>query len=263
MPPTTELIRTLVIDDEPMARKTLHLLLRDDSDMEIIGDCSNGAEAIEAVKKLQPDLIFLDVQMPEMDGFEVLRHIGPPVPCVVFVTAYDAYALRAFEVHAADYLLKPFDDERFARMLARVKSYFRDKKVIDLSRRMTALLQHHQVPRMRDEAPGSDRLAVKENGRVIFLNHHDIDWIEAADQYVKLHVGDQSHLLRESMGRIEERLPASLFVRIHRSAIVNVGRVKSLQPQFKGDAVLELYNGARLKLSRTRREQVQKRLGLS
>jgi two-component system, LytTR family, response regulator len=233
-------IRTLIVDDEPLARANIAALLRGDSEISIIGECGSGTEAIEAVRNDRPALLFLDVQMPGCDGFEVLERLGGDAPkAVVFVTAYDRYALKAFEVEALDYLLKPFDDGRFFRVLARVKT----------------LVQGHTA-----ESRGMDRLMVKSAGRVIFLRAAEIDWIEAADYYACLHVGGKTHLLRRSMSDLEREMDPKVFCRIHRSAIVNIARVRELRLDLNGEYDVVLGDGSKLRLSRSYREQLQGKL---
>jgi len=255
-------IRTLIVDDEPLARDRLRSLLERDPEIEIIGDCSNGRQAVETISKEAPDLVFLDIQMPELDGFGVLAELqakvgrGSPQPAVVFVTAYDRFALKAFEVHALDYLLKPFDRERFNKALARAKEQISKHQAQDLSAKLSNLLAD-----LRPESKGADRLAVKTSGRVIFVKLDDIDWIEAADNYVNIHVGQTSHLLRETMASIEQRLPPSNFIRISRSSIVNIDRVKELQPLFHGEYAVILRTGARLTLTRGYRESLARLTG--
>lgn len=231
-------IRTLIVDDEPLARKTIVDLLRNDPGIFIVGECASGTEAIEAVRACRPALLFLDVQMPGCDGFDVIEQLGADSPrAVVFVTAYDKYALKAFEVEALDYLLKPYTDDRFFRVLARAK----------------ALLEQHAP-----EPQSLDRLMLKSAGRVIFLRAAEIDWIEAADYYACLHVGARSHLLRRSMADLERELDQRIFCRIHRSAIVNIARVRELRLNANGEYEVVLQNGAELSMSRSYREQLQK-----
>jgi two-component system LytT family response regulator len=234
------MIRTLIVDDEPLARTTIADLLRKDPEISVIGECSSGTEAIEAIRTCRPALVFLDVQMPGCDGFDVIEQLGGDSPkAVVFVTAYDQYALKAFEVEALDYLLKPYSDSRFFRVLACAK----------------ALLQQSNA------APQSlDRLMVKSAGRVIFLRVAEIDWIEAADYYACLHVGERSHLLRRTIADLERELDREIFCRIHRSAIVNITRVRELRLDANGEYEVVLENGAQLRLSRSYREQLQKKL---
>ena len=249
-------IRTLIVDDEPLARERIRTLLEDEPDIEVIGECDNGATAVETITEKKPDLLFLDVQMPELDGFGVLDQINDKhMPAVVFVTAHDAFALQAFEVHAVDYLLKPFDRERFKKALDRALETLKRRQTDELSHRLSALLAE-----VKPEAR-IDRLAIKSAGRVIFLRLDEIDWIDAADNYVNLHVGNESHLHRETMTAMEERLKGGKFMRISRSTIVNVDRIKELQPLFHGEYSVILRNGTRLTLSRGYREKLDGLLG--
>jgi len=255
-------IRTLIVDDEPLARRNLRLLLEQDSQIEILEECRNGKEAVKAIKALSPDLIFLDIQMPEMDGFDVLENVGAEkINSIIFVTAFDQYALKAFEVHALDYLLKPFDDTRFQRALDAAKLQIEQSQLNKLSRKLLALLEEreHQRGPANDKAYLS-RLMVKLANRIILLKVDEIDWIEADGNYVKLHVGRKGHLLREKMQDLEAQLDPEKFVRIHRSAIVNLDRIKEMHPHFNGDYIVVLEDGSQLKLSRTRREQLEARL---
>ena len=250
-------IRTLVVDDETLARERVLSLLQQEIDVEVVGECSDGGQAVAAIQEQSPDLVFLDVQMPGCDGFEVLKHISPDrMPTVIFVTAYDEYALRAFEVHALDYLLKPFGKDRFQETLRHAREALEGRRAGDLGRRLLAMV--HDV---KPEPQKVERLVVKSGGRVFFLRTEDIDWIEAAGNYVRLHLGQESHLFRETMNRMETRLDARRFARIHRSRIVNTERVKELQPWFNGDHVVVLRDGTRLTLSRLYRDKLQQRLG--
>jgi two-component system LytT family response regulator len=250
-------IRTLVVDDEPLARERVMSLLQQETDVEIVGECSDGTQAVSAIQEQSPDLVFLDVQMPGCDGFEVIRNIGADrMPTVVFVTAYDEYALQAFEVHALDYLLKPFGKDRFQQTLRHAREALERRRAGDLGRRLLALV--HDV---KPEPQRVERLVVKSGGRVFFLRTEEIDWIEAAGNYVRLHLGTESHLFRETMNRMESRLDTRRFARIHRSRIVNTERIKELQPWFNGDYVVILRDGQRLTLSRGYREKLQQRLG--
>ncbi len=264
-------IRTLIVDDEPLGRAGMRVLLERDAEIEIVGECANGGEAVAAIRANAPDLLFLDVQMPEMDGFEVLAQVPTErLPVVVFVTAHDQHALRAFEVHALDYLLKSYSDERFEAALRRAKEQIRQKKVNEVSARLMALLDSRRQERNHAEAqtPTENgayltRLVVKSGGRVYFLKTSEIDWIEAADYYVYLHTGAKSHLLRETMNELEKQLDPAKFSRIHRSTIVHLDRIKELQPQAHGDYVVILQNGAHLKLSRSYRPKLESALGRS
>ena len=254
--------RTVVVDDEPLARQTIRLLLAREDDFAIVAECGHGAEAIDAIRRERPDVVFLDVQMPEVDGFEVLRRLEPDavppatVPLVVFVTAFDRYALRAFDVHALDYLLKPFDRDRFRDALARARERIERRSNGDLERRLLAI-----VSDLKPAPQALERFVIKAGGRVFFLRAEDIEWIEAAGNYVKLHVGAETHVFRETMNSLEARLNPSMFFRIHRSHIVNIERVRELQPWFNGEYVVFLTSGARLTLSRGYREKLQDRIG--
>jgi two-component system, LytTR family, response regulator len=235
-------IRTLVVDDEPLARSNLTVLLRPDPEIEIVGECGSGIEGLEQIRSKKPDLVFLDVQMPECDGFDVLELLGTDLPpAVVFVTAYDQYALRAFEAGALDYLLKPFDNARFDRALGRAKE---------------RILNGKGLPRKMD------RLAIKSAGQVLFLKTSEIDWIEAADYYACLHVGARTHLLRRSMNELDRDLDQTVFCRIHRSTIVNLDRVGGVKFGEDGEHEVLLENGTRLRLSRGYRKQLHSRLGV-
>ena len=256
-------IRTLIVDDEPLARRNLRVLLERDPQIEILDECRNGREAVKAIKTLTPDLIFLDIQMPEMDGFDVLARVGPEqIQAIIFVTAFDQYALKAFDVHALDYLLKPFDDGRFARALERAKSQIAAREINQLSDRLLALLEQRESERKGSKRDDRylTRLMIKVSSRVMLLKVDEIDFIEADGNYAKLHVGRKTHLLREKMNDLEGRLNPAKFVRIHRSIIVNLDRIKELHPHFNGDYVVVLEDGRQLRLSRTRREQLEARL---
>jgi two-component system, LytTR family, response regulator len=248
-------IRTLIVDDEPLARQRLRGLLEKDDEIEIVGECGNGQEALGAIRQIRPDLAFLDVQMPLLDGFGVLRELkDAELPVVIFITAHDQYAVKAFEVRAFDYLLKPFDRARFATALHRAKVQLRKESSADVKQHLRELLQS-----VGNAAAG--RLVVKSGGRVRFVRIDEIDWIEAAANYVKLHVGSESHLLRDSLGNLERKLDPQHFVRIHRSTIVNIDRIRELQPTFHGDFAVILRDGTELVLSRGNREKLEKTLG--
>jgi two-component system, LytTR family, response regulator len=234
-------LRVLVVDDEPLARRNLSLLLRQDPDVAEIVECASGTEAINEIRNLPPDLVFLDVQMPEHDGFDVLELLGSDAPAtIIFVTAYDAYALRAFEAGALDYLLKPFDDDRFLRALARAKN-----QIARFGSRQTRPIE---------------RLFIKLSGQVLFVNVADIDWIEAVDYYACLHVGDATHLLRRTLSDLERDLADSQFVRIHRSIIVNMARIRTLELHKEGEYEVVLNSGIRLRLSRRFRKRLRDRM---
>jgi two-component system, LytTR family, response regulator len=250
-------IRALVVDDEPLARERVLSLLQMEADVEVVGECSDGSQAVSAIQEHTPDLVFLDVQMPGCDGFEVIRNIGADrMPTVIFVTAYDDYALQAFEVHAFDYLLKPFGKDRFQETMRHAREAFERQRAGELGRRLLALV--HDI---KPEPKRVERLVVKSGGRVFFLRTEEIDWIEAAGNYVRLHLGTESHLFRETMNRMESRLDSRRFARIHRSRIVNTERIKEMQPWFNGDSVVILRDGTRLTLSRGYRDKLQQRLG--
>jgi two-component system LytT family response regulator len=244
-------IRTLIADDEPLARERLRTLLSRHAEIGFVADASNGREAVERIRRDSPELVFLDVQMPDLDGFGVIEEIGARrMPATIFVTAYDQYALRAFDVHALDYLLKPFDRERFELALGRAKAHIEAADNTVVNRRLLELLEDLRAPRKHVE-----RLVVKAAGRVSFVRVDEIDWIEAAGNYVRLHASKEEHLLRETMNAMEGRLDPRQFVRVHRSAIVNIDRVKSMQPWFRGDHILTLRDGSRVTLSRMFREK--------
>lgn len=231
----------MVVDDEPLARSNLTVLLRLDPEIEIVKECESGMDALAEIRNCRPDLVFLDVEMPECDGFDVLEMLGGEMPAaVIFVTAYHQYALRAFEAGALDYLLKPFDNARFGMALERAK-----KRVAEDTR----------------SPQSKDRLAVKSAGQVLFLKFSEIDWIEAADYYSCLHVGAKTHLLRRSMAELDEELDQAVFCRIHRSTIVQLARIRGLQLNENGEYDVLLHNGTRLKLSRRYRKELQTRLG--
>ena len=235
-------IRAVVVDDEPLARSSLKVLLRRDPEVELVGECKSGMEALAEIRRKKPELVFLDVQMPECDGFDVLEQLGSEMPpALVFVTAYDQYALRAFEAGALDYLLKPFDNARFERALNRAKERIEQGK---------------ETPRK------IERLAIKNAGQVLFQKISEIDWVEAADYYVCLHVGTKTHLLRRSMSDVDQELEQAAFCRIHRSAIVNLERVRQLEISEDGGTDVVLNSGTRLRLSRRYRKDLQARLGL-
>jgi two-component system, LytTR family, response regulator len=258
-----EKIKTIIVDDEPLARRNLRLLLEQDSQIEIIGECRNGKEAVKAIESSHPDLIFLDIQMPEMDGFDVLEQVGADqVHAIVFVTAFDQYALKAFSVHALDYLLKPYDDLRFSQALQRAKTQIESREINKVSKRLLALLEEreNQKELTTNKKPYLTRLMIKLASRVVLLKVDEIDWIEADGNYAKLHVGKKAHLLREKMHDLEAQLDPRRFVRIHRSIIVNLERIRELHPHFNGDYIVVLEDGRQLKLSRSRRENLEARL---
>ncbi len=261
-------ITTLIIDDEPLARRRILKLLQKDADVNFIGECRNGVEAVEVIREQQPELIFLDVQMPDLDGFGVLAELQEtPLPFIIFVTAYDQYAIKAFEVHALDYLLKPFDDERFETALTHAKTSIRRRTVETFSQRMIEMLHTHRPNEdarreANSETPSlPERVVIKSGGRVYFLKTTEIDWIEAAGVYAKLHTGEKSHLLRETMNNLEARLSPEQFIRIHRSSIVNIDAIKELYPHDHGEYIVVLKDGTELRCSRGFRERLQAALG--
>jgi two-component system LytT family response regulator len=254
-------IRVLVVDDEPLAREKIQRMAKDDPDLRIVAECANGAEAIEAIQTLAPDLILLDVQMPEVGGFAVLEALSSnniPLPPVIFITAYDHYAVRAFEVNALDYLLKPFDRERFRAAIERAKKTIRREQAPALDERIVALLEQLQGQQKYHE-----RLVVKTGGRVFFLNTDEVDWVEAEGNYVSIHTGKKTYLLRETISSLESQLDPKKFIRIHRSSIVNINRIKELQPWSHGEYHVILLDGTQLTLSRSYREKLQSALGNS
>ena len=245
-------IRVLIVDDEPLARAHLKSLLRERVDVDVIGECGDGRSAIDQIRRLTPELVLLDIQMPELDGLEVIREVGPAtMPAVVFVTAYDEHALAAFEVHAFDYILKPVSRQRFTQAIDRVVGLIRaDAPVTD--RPLEALIEA-----MRSERSALDRIAVKADGRVLFIRVSEIDWIEADDDLVRIHTGKSVHAHRSTLTHLEERLPASRFLRVHRSTLVNVDRIREIQPWFQGDWVLILSDGTRLHSGKSYRSKVR------
>ena len=254
------MIRALIVDDEPLARDAIRELLRADREITVVGECGNGREAVAALRAGGIDLVFLDVQMPELDGLGVLERIpAADAPAVVFVTAYDTYAVRAFEVHAADYLLKPFTDERFFRTVSHVKERIAEGRTGDLASRLSAVLD--AVGRGGNGSTYVRRLPVETNGRVALLPVSGIDWIGAEGDYVRVHAGKSEHLIRETLSRLAESLDPATFARIHRSTIVNLDRIRDLYPLFKGDYGVRLHDGTELKLSRNFRSALEERLG--
>jgi two-component system LytT family response regulator len=253
----------MIVDDEPLARRAIRLLLKNDSEIEIVAEAGSGSDAVRLIREHSPELLFLDIQMPGMNGFDVLEKIdAASIPAIIFVTAFDQYALRAFEVHALDYLLKPFDDTRFEKALRQAKTQVEQREINKLSRKLFAMLEDRETEQTATEQKPErskylTRLMIKSASRIFFLKVEEIDWIGAEDYYVKLHFGRKSHLLRESMNELEAKLDPEKFLRVHRSSIVNLDRVKELQAHFNGDYVVILQDGTELKLSRSRREQLQ------
>ena len=248
-------IRAVIADDEALARKFIRRMLKDEPDVEIIGECANGREAISMIKSEKPDLIFLDVQMPEKDGFAVLQSI-PELPEIIFTTAYEQYAVRAFELHALDYLLKPFDQVRFRDAIRHAKARLRSTRDKDVRRQINALLQS-----VEKKPQYLDRLVIKSGGRISFLSTDQINWIEADDKYVLLHTGRINPMVRQTLNAMEAQLDPKKFKRIHRSAIVNVARIKELQPMFNGEHSVLLEDGTKLTLSRSYKDKLFDLLG--
>jgi two-component system LytT family response regulator len=250
-------IRALVVDDEPLARRAIRRFLGKHVGVDVIGECGDGESAVRAIRERKPDLVFLDVQMPEMDGFEVLSAIGAnQMPVTIFVTAYDRYALRAFDANAIDYLLKPVGKERFERALTRAKQRIAGEFKYDEVDRIISSLE-----RLAAAQTYPARLAIPKHGRVLFVATKDIDWIEADGNYVRLHVGTREHEFRETLTGLEEKLNPAEFLRIHRSTIVNIQRIKEIQAWFHGHHRVLLENGTELRMSRYQHEIVRK-LGL-
>jgi two-component system LytT family response regulator len=247
----------LIVDDEPLARKMVRVMLRGHTGIEVIGECENGLEAITAILTDNPDIVFLDVQMPEIDGFEVLEGCkSEHLPLIIFVTAYDQYAVRAFEINALDYLLKPYDQERFEQALERACQQVHSGRSGHFNERILALLEQTQA-----RASYLERLIIKTEGRIFFLRTEEIEWIEAEGNYVSLHVGKKRYFFREAISSLETHLDPRKFQRIQRSAIVNIDYINELQPWSRGDYRVILRDGTQLKLSHRYRENLDKQLG--
>jgi len=248
--------RVVIVDDEPIAREGIRTQFATDPAVEIVAECGDGLEAVETIRELSPDLLFLDVQMPGMSGFEVMQTVGVDVvPAVIFVTAYDKYALQAFDVNAVDYLLKPFDAERFQKAFQRA--------LVQIQRRTTDAINENLKALLASIKPGArylERLVVKSKGRIFFLPVSEIDWIESADNYVSLHAGRETHLIRETLTSLETKLNPEEFLRIRHSAIVNVKRIRELRPLFKGEYEIVLQNSTKLTSSRRYRQRVEELL---
>lgn len=250
-------IRALIVDDEPLAREAIRELLGRDPEIQVVAECGDGRQAVSAIQKLRPELVFLDIQMPDVDGFSVIEAVGAArMPVTIFVTAYDRYALKAFDVNALDYVLKPFDEERFQKAVDRAKSQLKSDHREQMEQRLGALLRD-----VRPAQPFLDRLVIKSSGRILFLRTPEIDWIQAEGNYLRLHVGKDSYLFRETMNNIERKLDGRRFVRIHRSTIVNVERIKELHPWHTGEYVVMMQSGKELTLSRGYRHQLDRLLG--
>jgi two-component system LytT family response regulator len=257
MGPLQKTIRVVLADDERLAREKLRLLLALEPGIEIVAECGDGEQAVAAIRRHQADLVILDVQMPGMDGFEVLSQLSADeMPVVIFATAYDQYALRAFEANALDYLLKPFDQERLHNAMEKARLHLSGSQNREITRRILDLLSQI-VPGIPAPAPGEGRLVIREKGRIVFLNLDQIDWIDASANYVRLNVGKESHLVRETIGKIAERLDPNHFVRIHRSTIVDVRKIKELIPVNSGEYIVVLRSGKELSCSRGHRAALQ------
>ena len=248
-------IRAVIADDEMLARKFIRRMLKDEPDVEIVGECANGKEAVSMIRSEKPDLIFLDVQMPEKDGFAVLQSI-PELPEIIFTTAYEQYAIRAFELHALDYLLKPFDQARFRDAIKHAKEHLRSARDKDVRRQIDALLQS-----VEKKPQYLERLVIKSGGRISFLSTDEINWIEADDKYVHLHTSKINPMVRQTLNAMEAQLDPKKFKRIHRSAIVNVARIKELQPMFNGEHSVVLEDGTKLTLTRSYKDKLFELLG--
>lgn len=249
-----ERIRVLIVDDEPLAREGILMRLKPETDIEVIGECRNGREAVSSILRDAPDLVFLDIQMPRMDGFAVVEAIGSKrMPHVIFVTAYDEHALRAFEVHALDYLLKPIDGARFHLALERARDRIRGKNLTAIAEQLQQMMAA-----LKGEKDYIERLSIKTAGRISFLNVDEIDWIEAADNYVQVHAGSATHLLLATMTSLENRLNPQQFLRIHRSVIVNLKRIKELHPMFHGEYRVILQDSTQLTSGRSYSKNLQK-----
>jgi two-component system, LytTR family, response regulator len=250
-------LRALVVDDEPLARKALLRLLRKEPDVQVIGQCGDGEAAVETIRRMRPDLVFLDVQMPEMDGFRVVEAVGvEAMPVTIFVTAFDRYALRAFDANAVDYLLKPFAAERLTRALARARDRCLGRMDQEAAQRLFSLLD-----RTRFQTDYAQRLTVSTRGRILFVEVAEIDWIEAEGNYARLHVSRKVYDVRETLQSLMEKLDPRDFVRIHRSTIVNQRRIREVQPWFRGSHIVVLESGEELRMSRYQREAVDRLLG--
>jgi two-component system LytT family response regulator len=263
--PSHATLSVLIVDDEPVARQSIRILLTDDPDVTIAGECADGASALEAIRLSTPDLVFLDIQMPGMSGLEMLEHLSPDrFPAFIFTTAFDQYAVRAFEVHALDYLLKPFDDDRFHEAVGRAKEIVFGNKVEVMSRQLVDLVERN---RLRKKPPGTpipqglERLMVKSTGRIDILDISTVDWIEADGNYVNVHANGKKHVIREKMITLETQLDPSVFVRIHRSTIVRADRIRKLKPLVNGDYHVTMSDGMEFTLSRTYRQKVLSVLG--
>lgn len=247
-------LKAIIVDDEPLARERIRTLLAAENDVEVVAECASGPEAVTAVREHSPDVLFLDVQMPEMDGFEVLRALGTPLPLVIFVTAFDEHAVRAFEAQALDYLLKPFKPARFRTALARAREQLARRQPDEITRQLLGLLETRT-----GKTNYLSRIAVRDRERVRFVKASEIDWLEASGNYVILHAGRENHVVRETLTALESQLSPREFLRLSRSAIVNLDRVQQVEPTFNDEHIVVLTDGSRLPLTRGVRE-LQERL---
>jgi two-component system, LytTR family, response regulator len=254
--PDRKRISVIIADDEALARERLRQVLGQDSEIEIVAECGGGAETVEAVTRIKPDLLFLDIQMPAMDGFAVTKKItSPSMPLIIFVTAFDEYAVQAFELHACDYILKPFKKKRFLDTLAHAKSQLGLRANAQYPERITNLLESWKRPQL-------ERISIKEQERIFFIKVTDVDWFEAEDNYVRIHSAGTSYLTRQTMRALEEQLDPRRFVRIHRTAIVNVEKIRELQQWFQRDYRVVLHDGTKIPLGRSYRQHLRSVLGL-
>jgi two-component system LytT family response regulator len=250
------MMRALIVDDEALARTALLRLLKRERDVNVVGQCGDGESAVQAIRQMQPDLVFLDVQMPEMDGFRVVEAIGAEqMPTTIFVTAFDRYAIRAFDANAVDYLLKPFAPDRLSHALARARDRWLGRQDKEAAQRLFSLLES------RLQSDYAQRLTVASGGRIVFVSVSDIDWIEAEGNYARLHVSRKVHDVRETLQALMEKLDPREFIRIHRSTIVNVRRIREVQPWFQGSHIVVLQSGEELRMSRYQREAAERLLG--
>lgn len=251
--------RVVITDDEPLSRRRTARLLRERDDVEVIAQCSGGEEAIATIREQNPDLVLLDIQMPDVDGFGVISEVGTDsMPCVIFITAFDQHAIKAFEVNAVDYLVKPYSTERFQESIDRALKRLEEKSSKGDGSKLDAILQRVFNDETRSDA-GSDKILVRDRDRTRLIRARDIDWIESEANYVRLHVGTANYLIRGNLGKLEEKLAAFGFARVHRRFLVNVERVTEVQPWFGGDAILILGTNTKVRLSRTFRESFEKR----
>ena len=250
------MIRALIVDDEPLPRERIRTLLAERSDVDVVGECSDGEEAVAAIVSEQPDLVFLDIQMPELDGFEVIAALeGESLPAIVFVTAYDEYAIKAFEVDAIDYLLKPVQPERFEQALSRAITRIQNPSTKDTDRELQAF-----VNRLRVERGLLKRFVVRSGSKIHFVRVKNVDWIDVASNYIRLHVGGETHLVRQTLKAVERQLDPEAFIRVHRSIVVNVDRIESVEPYFHGEYVVMMQDGTKLTTSRSYSERLRELL---